>query len=1061
MKYSDDECEAVTGCVTNYHFVDDEEQPTCFSVLPIQWCDDRRPDTTEQKIFLHGNADSGLQKIYKHVTAWKVDLSCKQPEVSVLSKENNWIRLVKPRKSFEDTIRTILITLHCLHFLKKNPETSGKSLWDHLSNVFSLYKVRPSENDLRDHLSFISSAVKQDRTLATSKDTCTGFDAKEMKFIVDDDYEESDEDIGALNKKNKEETRAAKGDDSDTVCAICDNGGKVLCCDGECFRSFHATVAAAGVDSNCKSLGLSKAQLKAPNFFCPNCQYKQHQCFACGKLGSSDKSSGAEVFCCVSPTCGHFYHPKCAAELLHLGNGAEVKQLQKRIASGESFTCPAHKCFLCKQGENKDVCGLQFAICRRCPKAYHRKCLPREITFENSKDESIVPRAWDDLLPNRILIYCLQHEIEEGLGTPANHIVFPDVDSSVMQSSQEKVVEKKRMIAEDFRKSFFAKTPKQVGKVPSTKESKFPENKNKRFSVQGLDSTKRLSTSGCSKKLLKDSSEIHQSITTSNTEEMKKSSSTEQLVDAETKKRIAKLMRETASSISLKDVRRNYRSRSKHAYPKVLDKVVAQERVDGAVQAVRTALQRLEEGSNFEDSKDAFEPEILNRITELKVFPTFNPYFLKTQSATTNFEKTNCVRSNVQVVDKLHWYVRKGDTIVNLSCGANDFSCLMKQRLEETGKECSFKNYDVCRPKDDFNAKKSDWMSVNRKELPTGTKLVMGITLPVGVKLALVNKYVDKALEFKPKLLILFVPEGTERLDEKELRYELVWEDDEKLSGKSLSSFVNMNEKQIKQWNLRPPLLYLWSRGDWAAEHKAIALRKGHISKSQKNSSLEEENHKEIEILDDPRKEDHDHYIDTSNQTNDPPEPRSVAEEPDQTRSISLEAEHNTRIKQCSLDDDENSEGEEDDDEPFLVSKRSSRSARSQFNRKGVRRLLEDDPSEDLEATPSENVGRYMNKKCREAAKGSIKGLDSSSQSSSSAPNEETCCGKVGSLPSSPRGLLLSSAAEKQPVSCRTNMFDKSRSNTGSDANFLDFTPSPFRPCSHEQHSSCGWIDDE
>ena len=31
------------------------------------------------------------------------------------------------------------------------------------------------------------------------------------------------------------------------------------------------------------------------NFYCKNCKYKQHQCFSCGKLGSSDKFSGAEV----------------------------------------------------------------------------------------------------------------------------------------------------------------------------------------------------------------------------------------------------------------------------------------------------------------------------------------------------------------------------------------------------------------------------------------------------------------------------------------------------------------------------------------------------------------------------------------------------------------------------------------------------------------------------------------------------------------------------------------------------------------------------------------------
>lgn len=28
-------------------------------------------------------------------------------------------------------------------------------------------------------------------------------------------------------------------------------------------------------------------------FFCPNCKFKKHQCYACGKLGCSDEAAGA------------------------------------------------------------------------------------------------------------------------------------------------------------------------------------------------------------------------------------------------------------------------------------------------------------------------------------------------------------------------------------------------------------------------------------------------------------------------------------------------------------------------------------------------------------------------------------------------------------------------------------------------------------------------------------------------------------------------------------------------------------------------------------------------
>lgn len=65
------------------------------------------------------------------------------------------------------------------------------------------------------------------------------------------------------------------------------------------------------------------------------------------------------------------------AKLFHTDNEAEAKKLRDKIAAGDSFTCPAHKCFTCKQSEDAQVHDLQFALCRRCAKAYHRKCLPK------------------------------------------------------------------------------------------------------------------------------------------------------------------------------------------------------------------------------------------------------------------------------------------------------------------------------------------------------------------------------------------------------------------------------------------------------------------------------------------------------------------------------------------------------------------------------------------------------------------------------------------------------------------------------------------------------------
>ncbi|XP_028803120.1 protein ENHANCED DOWNY MILDEW 2-like isoform X2 [Neltuma alba] len=73
----------------------------------------------------------------------------------------------------------------------------------------------------------------------------------------------------------------------------------------------------------------------------------------------------------------------------------------------------------------------------------------------------------------------------------------------------------------------------------------------------------------------------------------------------------------------------------------------------------------------------------------------------------------------MQVVDRLHWYVQSGDTIVDFCCGSNDFSCLMISKLEQMGKICSFKNYDIFQAKNDFCFEKRDWFSINVKNCPT------------------------------------------------------------------------------------------------------------------------------------------------------------------------------------------------------------------------------------------------------------------------------------------------------------------------------------------------------
>lgn len=104
------------------------------------------------------------------------------------------------------------------------------------------------------------------------------------------------------------------------------------------------------------------------------------------------------------------------------------------------------------------------------------------------------------------------------------------------------------------------------------------------------------------------------------------------------------------------------------------------------------------------------------------------------------------------------------------------------------------------------------------------------------------------------------------RLDKRKNPYDLIWEDDVILAGKVqkierfllpdfsltndmtqffllcqsfyLPGSINVYNQQMDQWNIVSPPLYLWSRPDWTAKHKAVAMQQGHIRKSEAEGNI-------------------------------------------------------------------------------------------------------------------------------------------------------------------------------------------------------------------------------
>jgi hypothetical protein len=133
----DDDVEPQLTSLVEYTIVDANDDGVCFSTLPFRLGDAADDDVSQfkKRLVLWGTADAGIIK-YREVVAWKLGLDGIQPEIAVLAADGGWISLVKPKYSYEETIRTILITVQMLHFLRRKPDEPEKNLWSHLHKVF-------------------------------------------------------------------------------------------------------------------------------------------------------------------------------------------------------------------------------------------------------------------------------------------------------------------------------------------------------------------------------------------------------------------------------------------------------------------------------------------------------------------------------------------------------------------------------------------------------------------------------------------------------------------------------------------------------------------------------------------------------------------------------------------------------------------------------------------------------------------------------------------------------------------------------------------------------------
>ena len=141
-------------------------------------------------------------------------------------------------------------------------------------------------------------------------------------------------------------------------CAMCEEGGVLICCEGGCMRSFHPAC-----------LGL--ACVPKGKFECDSCQTGNETCFVCGGTAKT-----VDMLKCEHPGCGKYYHKRCKKEL------PRMRPEEHGVSTTTGFICPRHIC------ANSGLPGTEkwpLLRCTRCPIAYHQAFIPAGCTMRGEE----------------------------------------------------------------------------------------------------------------------------------------------------------------------------------------------------------------------------------------------------------------------------------------------------------------------------------------------------------------------------------------------------------------------------------------------------------------------------------------------------------------------------------------------------------------------------------------------------------------------------------------------------------------------------------------------------
>lgn len=530
---------------------------------------------------------------------------------------------------------------------------------------------------------------------------------------------------------------------NDSQCAVCDDGGDLLLCEGVCRRSFHADPDGDG--GSC--LGMTADEFAAITasaqlWVCPACQTGRHACARCRRVGPkwsppTRLDDPEVVFHCSAYGCSRFYHLACSAaarEAVQRQSLGEGVSAAAAVTNSLLFTCEAHLCASGSCPNRLDTASNPVIPCQRCPQGYHIGCLPPSMLggpvtriWLNPKHAPLA--GWDPKgsQVSCSLLYCERHTIRAGEQAPE---LLPPVSTAMTDAQRKAGTEPaRRVFTEDVLHAAAQLSAAATG-----------------------EATRCL---GCSA-LVHPPPPSHEELQGAEAAAAQVAYSVLDAARREPRCSFASIRAKLKDHRYSKDQRRG-----PGAFLSIVPRTVTLDRL-GELENYMVLVQR----GQVVMPEQVFTDEVKSKFRQLR--GSLNPFLLgpRYSSFGRHFTRPRILHS---CASYMALFLRHSDCCIDTSCGANDWLPAVQRTCRQHGIQgVQYRAFDLfpAQNRQPGAPTVADWFTVDAEQLrlaPHGhlqpDQLVMGLNPPFGFGNAQAEAFIQHMASFRPRLIVLIVPQ--------------------------------------------------------------------------------------------------------------------------------------------------------------------------------------------------------------------------------------------------------------------------------------------------------------